>query len=272
VRLKVEKSATAYGNNLFIFHLVRHVAAAFLIAHLGVHVSDLLLVAVGYSIIYGVGISVSAHRLFSHRSFAVHPSVERFLAVLTCLAGQGSPILWASIHRGWHHKFTDESGDRHSPIHGFASSYLGWLKSIDRESLPVRSCEDLVKSRFHRFLHRNYFFIYLSVTLALFSIDARFATYAFLIPSILSFHGVAVVNFFCHSRQFGYRNFETGDNSVNLRLLGILCFGEGYHNNHHHEPDRASFGIQKSELDLGSLIIKLISKPYPKRKSISEEH
>src|SRR5690606_36461025 len=38
------------------------------------------------------------------------------------------------------------------------------------------------------------------------------------------------------SHMFGYRNFDTNDQSRNNWLVGILAMGEGWHNNHHAEP------------------------------------
>ena len=32
---------------------------------------------------------------------------------------------------------------------------------------------------------------------------------------------------------WGYRNYETSDDSRNLWWVGVLAFGEGWHNNHH---------------------------------------
>ena len=35
------------------------------------------------------------------------------------------------------------------------------------------------------------------------------------------------------SHMWGYRNYETKDDSRNLWWVGLLAFGEGWHNNHH---------------------------------------
>jgi stearoyl-CoA desaturase (delta-9 desaturase) len=37
----------------------------------------------------------------------------------------------------------------------------------------------------------------------------------------------------------------------NLTLLGVLSFGEGFHNNHHASPGSARMGEARYELDLG---------------------
>ena len=40
------------------------------------------------------------------------------------------------------------------------------------------------------------------------------------------------------SHMWGYRNYETTDDSRNLWWVGLLAFGEGWHNNHHAFPGR----------------------------------
>ena len=42
---------------------------------------------------------------------------------------------------------------------------------------------------------------------------------------------------------WGYRNFDTHDNSRNNWLVGLVSNGEGWHNNHHAEPRSAAHGI-----------------------------
>ncbi len=44
------------------------------------------------------------------------------------------------------------------------------------------------------------------------------------------------------SHMFGYRNYETTDDSRNNWLVAILAYGEGWHNNHHAYPRMAKHG------------------------------
>ena len=41
---------------------------------------------------------------------------------------------------------------------------------------------------------------------------------------------------------WGYRNYETGENSRNNILVGLSSNGEGWHNNHHADPRAAPMG------------------------------
>ena len=54
-------------------------------------------------------------------------------------------------------------------------------------------------------------------------------------------HAMFAVNSVCHA--FGSQPFATGDESRNNRLIAVLAFGEGWHNNHHAFPAAAYHGM-----------------------------
>jgi stearoyl-CoA desaturase (delta-9 desaturase) len=55
---------------------------------------------------------------------------------------------------------------------------------------------------------------------------------------------------------WGYRNYETRDDSRNIWWVALLSFGEGWHNNHHANPSAARAGHRWWEFDLTYGIIK----------------
>jgi stearoyl-CoA desaturase (delta-9 desaturase) len=57
---------------------------------------------------------------------------------------------------------------------------------------------------------------------------------------------------------WGYRNYDTPDNSRNNMLIGLLAGGEGWHNNHHAAPASARHGHKWWEFDLAWLMIRLL--------------
>jgi len=61
-----------------------------------------------------------------------------------------------------------------------------------------------------------------------------------------------------HSPLFGYRNYETNDNSRNNALVAIIASGEGWHNNHHADPNSASNQRHSWEIDLTYLLLRLL--------------
>jgi stearoyl-CoA desaturase (delta-9 desaturase) len=66
-------------------------------------------------------------------------------------------------------------------------------------------------------------------------------------------HVTFSVNSICH--MFGKREFATNDQSHNEWIVGLLAFGEGWHNNHHAFPRSAFHGLHWWQFDLSSYII-----------------
>jgi stearoyl-CoA desaturase (delta-9 desaturase) len=77
-----------------------------------------------------------------------------------------------------------------------------------------------------------------------------------LVRIFLTHHVTWSVNSVCHT--FGRRMFETSDESKNQWLVGLLAFGEGWHNNHHAFPRSAFHGLRWWQFDLSAYIIRLL--------------
>ena len=75
---------------------------------------------------------------------------------------------------------------------------------------------------------------------------------------VVVYHVTWLVNSATH--KWGYRTFQTEDRSTNNWVVGILAFGEGWHNNHHHDQGRARHGIQWWEVDVTWAIINLLER------------
>ena len=76
------------------------------------------------------------------------------------------------------------------------------------------------------------------------------------VRTVLVWHVTWCGNSFPH--LFGYRNYETNDNSRNNALVAIITSGEGWHNNHHAEPGSASNQRHWWEIDLTYLLLRLL--------------
>jgi stearoyl-CoA desaturase (delta-9 desaturase) len=76
---------------------------------------------------------------------------------------------------------------------------------------------------------------------------------------VVVYHGTFMVNSVCH--LWGSRRFATSDMSRNNPLVAIITFGEGWHNNHHHQMDTASQGMKWWEADISYYILWLLSWP-----------
>lgn len=205
-----------------------------------------------------MGICMGYHRLLTHRSFQTYPLVRRVLAVFGTLAGEGSPIAWVAAHRK-HHKYADREGDPHSPREGAWWSHMLWMLSRSNDLSPEmteRFAKDLVKERFMRFLDATFLLWHLALALTLFLtgwlvwnlyVGVSMLVYATFLRTVFVMHVTWFVNSASH--MWGYRNFETHDDSRNLWWVGLLAFGEGWHNNHHASPGRAPHGLRWWEFD-----------------------
>jgi len=59
---------------------------------------------------------------------------------------------------------------------------------------------------------------------------------------------------------WGYRNYETTDDSKNLWWVGLLAWGEGWHNNHHAYQRMARHGHKWWEIDMSFWTIWAMEK------------
>lgn len=228
----------------------------------------------GWTIFGGLGAAVMLHRYTAHRSIEVRPVLRPLLLWISCMSGQGSPIWWAALHRGYHHAHSDKEKDIHSPVHGFWHAYMGWMFAITSESVSLRHAVDLLKDQQMKWFHKNYNKVIWSSLIILTVIDPLFAVWFYVVPALVSLHTDSLVNSLCHTQGSGYRRFNTKDHSENIWLLGILGWGQGWHNNHHSNPRIYDFGTTVSgdrrEIDPCLLWIPIIS-PWSETKKLFKQ-
>ena len=217
---------------------------------------DIAIMLVMYTIT-ALGITVGFHRMLTHRSFEAHPVVRFLFLMFGSMAMEGPALDWASIHIQ-HHANTDEEDDPHSPLHGFLHAHLGWFFNGFKSNPAV----------YGRWLKKDRLVVFMSDTFLI------WMALSFLIPFLLggwtgllwgglvrvflTTHVTWSVNSICHT--FGKRMFETQDRSYNNWLVGMLAFGEGWHNNHHAFPRSAFHGMRWYQFDLSSYIIMGLEK------------
>jgi fatty-acid desaturase len=212
---------------------------------------------IGYFLFSVIGISIGYHRYLSHKSFKTRKIYQRIMLWCGVMAAQGTPIFWAIIHRGYHHKHTDTDLDPHSPRHGFWHSYLGWLFKI-RPVMNTKYVLDLMKNQDVFFAHKNYFTILWISNILLLTINVDLWLYGVMLPCFLSFHAYATNTSINHCKALGYQRYKLNNDSTNVIVLWPLLFGDAWHNNHHNRAADPNFGKSTWELDPAFWIIKLI--------------
>ncbi len=200
------------------------------------------------------GMTMTYHRLLSHNSWNAPKWYEYFGSLCGTYGLTGSTIGWVAIHKE-HHHFTDQEKDPHSPEHqGFFR--VQWLSMF--EDPNPRYVVRLIRDPIHFFLHKWYFAIHIVIAIIWYLIDPMLLVAAYLFPAMILWNAGSFINTLTH--MTGYRNWETKDNSTNIPLLGILMWGEGWHNNHHHDPQNKSFQHHWWEFDIGGYFIRLLER------------
>jgi stearoyl-CoA desaturase (Delta-9 desaturase) len=215
-----------------------------------------VLLLVSYSLV-ALGVTIGYHRMLTHRSFQPHPVVKFILLVLGSMSLEGAAIEWTATHTR-HHALSDKEGDPHSPVEGFFHAHVGWLFK-DRQADPNVYCRYLLKDRMVVFVSRT-FLLWVVLSLAIpFAIGGwQGLLWGGLVRIFLTHHITWSVNSVCHT--FGKREFETTDQSRNEWVVGLLGFGEGWHNNHHAFPRSAFHGLHWWQFDLSGYIIWTLEK------------
>ena len=224
-----------------------------------VHMPDLILLAVMYALV-AFGVTVGYHRMLTHRSFRAHPAVKLLLLILGSMAFEGPAIEWAATHTK-HHAHSDREGDPHSPVDGFFHAHLGWIfRDVDAD--PNVYCRHLLNDGIVTFVDKT-FLLWAILSLAIpfgigwlvggWTLALTGLLWGGLVRMFLTHHVTWSVNSVCHT--FGRRDFETMDRSRNEWIVGLLAFGEGWHNNHHAFPRSAFHGLHWWQFDVSSYLI-----------------
>jgi stearoyl-CoA desaturase (Delta-9 desaturase) len=213
--------------------------------------TDVILLLVMYSLV-AFGVTIGYHRMLTHRSFKPHPIVKLVLLILGSMSVEGAALDWAATHIK-HHAQADREGDPHSPVEGFFHSHVGWLFK-DRMADPNVYCRYLLKDPIVVFVSRT-FLLWVVLSLVIpFAIGGWTGLlWGGLVRMFLTHHVTWSVNSVCHT--FGKREFETNDQSRNEWVVGLLGFGEGWHNNHHAFPRSAFHGLHWWQFDLSGYVI-----------------
>jgi sn-1 stearoyl-lipid 9-desaturase len=205
----------------------------------------------------GLGITLGWHRLLSHRSFQVPKWLEYFFAFCGTLALQGGIIWWVGLHRH-HHLHSDQDVDHHDSKKGFLWSHVRWMCfEVPAESDIPRFTKDIADDPFYQFLNNYFFPLQVVLGVILYAIGGwSFVFWGVFARLVIVYHCTWLVNSATH--KFGYRNFETTDNSTNCWWVALTTYGEGWHNNHHAYQYSARHGMKWWEIDITWITIQVL--------------
>jgi stearoyl-CoA desaturase (Delta-9 desaturase) len=221
----------------------------------------------------GLGLTVGFHRLFSHRAFATSNAMAVAFVILGSMAARGPMFSWVAMHRR-HHERADHDGDMHSPVmhgrtlsqraRGWVHAHLTWMIRHDYPNVAyyvpdLQRNDALVKANGH-------YHAWVALGLVLPTLIGAALTESW-IGGLTAFLWGGAVRMFVVEQSMsavnsllhlsGSRPFDRlRDNSRNSILLGLLVWGEGWHNNHHAFPYSAAFGLRWHQIDPGFWLIR----------------
>jgi fatty-acid desaturase len=236
---------------------------------------------IGNYIFCSMGIGAGYHRLLTHRGYKCPLWLEHMLAILGVCNLQESPARWVVVHR-LHHQHSDHEPDPHTPMVDWFWSHVGWLFIENRHTTAAETyhkyARDILSDPFYMRLERNLNYIWVFVLHAVlflavglgvgyllrgswagsYRVGLQWLLWGVVYRTVFTWNVTWAVNSASH--LWGYRNYDTRENSRNNWLVALATNGEGWHNNHHADPRAAAHGHRRWEIDITYATICLWEK------------
>ncbi|MEM7058708.1 MAG: acyl-CoA desaturase [Pseudomonadota bacterium] len=212
-----------------------------------------------------LGHSLGMHRKLIHQAFESPKWVERCLVYLGTLVGLGGPKTMMFTHdiRDW--------AQRKPACHDFLSHKRGILTDfwwqLHCKLHLTRAPEfqypaELTKDRFYRVLQASSMLQQLPLALVLFALGGwGWVAWGICGRVAISIFGHWLVGYFAHNG--GQRDWHLEGASTqgfNLPHLGLITFGECWHNNHHAFPGSAKLGLGRGQTDPGWIVLQVMQR------------
>jgi len=210
-----------------------------------------------------VAITLYLHRGVCHSAIEIKSPLSHFFRFWLWITTSMRTADWVAIHRK-HHAKVETIDDPHSPaVFGIKNVLLRGADLYHEEkenketiSKYSQNCpSDWLENNVYTGLN-NYGILILFITNII-----LFGVVGIIIWAIqmawTPIFAAGGINGAGH--YYGYRNFDTNDDSTNLTPIAFLIGGEELHNNHHAFPTAAKFSLKSWEFDIGWFYIKVFS-------------
>lgn len=220
---------------------------------------------IGSHLFLYVGMSISLHRYFSHKSFRTSRVFQALLGLWGTFSLQGGVLFWSALHRH-HHVHCDDSSDLHSPQPVSARSFywaqMGWLGQpevmfIWKDNPRIRDLAEYRELCWLQKYNQEIGVFYMLI----WGVSAGFEGLVFggLLARVTSYQCTALVNSIDH--MYGYtRKPDTQCKAGNVWWSLPLQLGENWHANHHQYPGRSNRQQTWWEIDPIHWIILVFEK------------
>lgn len=211
-------------------------------------------------------VTLYLHRSKTHGSVEFHPFIQHFFRFCLWLTTGMKTRDWVKVHRK-HHATCETADDPHSPQHYGIWKLLSGGVDLYKKAVASPGIESYVSNELSTglpddWLECNVYSKYPWLGLVILAILQIiilglpgliiFGIQAYWIPILAA----GVINGIGH--YWGYRNFETPDESRNIFPWGILIGGEELHNNHHAYQTSPKLSSKWWECDIGWLYILIL--------------
>jgi stearoyl-CoA desaturase (Delta-9 desaturase) len=208
-----------------------------------------------------LGVTLYLHRDQSHGGLILHPGLRHLFRFWLWFSSGAVTREWVAVHRR-HHAHADQEGDPHSPVlFGLRRVLFEGFELYRAAARNPETLRNYGRGTPDDWLERHLYSAHPFAGLVLF-VAAHLVLFG--IPGVVMiavhlsaqpFFAGGVINGLGHA--VGYRSFEMPSTATNLVPWGLLLGGEELHNNHHAFPRSARFAVQRWELDIGWLWIRL---------------
>ncbi|WP_421792527.1 acyl-CoA desaturase [Hyphobacterium sp.] len=208
------------------------------------------------AITIGLGHSLGMHRLLIHRAYKTPRWIEYTFVYLGTLVGMAGPIGMIKTHdlRDW--------AQRQKTCHDFFGHRRSfWVDAfhqmhcrMELDHPPRFEIEDRVaKDSFYQFLERTWRWQQLPWAVLFFLIGGWSCVFwGIALRVFVSLTGHWMVGHFAHNDGHqGWRVEGAAVQGYNVRWVGLITFGEGWHANHHAFPGSARLGLEPHQTDPG---------------------
>lgn len=201
-----------------------------------------------------IGHSAGMHRMMIHRSYECKKSIERVLIYIGVLVGMSGPQGIIKIHdlRDW--------AQRQSECHDFFSHKQNYIKDLwwqltsifKFDNPPKINIEDkYTDDSFYNHLEEYWKLHQLFFAFFLYMIGGwSFVVWGVFVRVSVSIIGHWSITYVCHNPGPGkWRVKNAAVQASNIPGLGVLTYGECWHNNHHAFPESAKIGLEQGQHD-----------------------
>lgn len=211
----------------------------------------------------GLSITGGYHRLWSHRSYRARLPLKIFYLLFGTQALQNSVLVWVARHRVHHRHVDDNVLDPYSAKLGLWYSHMGWMvRDWPSGAVNYDIVRDLRDDPLIMWQHRHYWKLTWAMNLGLpllvgwlLGDTLGVLLLGGVLRLVVNHHLTFFINSLAHF--VGRQTYSEASTARDSHVMGLITWGEGYHNFHHTFQNDYRNGVRWWHLDMGKWFIGL---------------